>query len=532
MFDLDRQEIKNPVGILTDPNPSDLPPASWNEGRNIRFKNGKVIKSQGHDAVFGALPGDRNPRFAMPYLSDMTPFWFVASRDKIYRTEGNVYLDVSRVGDAYNAAQQFPWNGGFLSGVAILNNGYDVPQYVTTFGGNNFKDLPNMWDVDSSGEPTDPTQVWRAKIIRPFKNYLVALNITKNSVQMPTVVKWSSPADPGNVPYTWDITDPTNDAGENPLADTAGAIVDGKKLRDQFIVYKEDSVYTMRYVGGVYVFQFQQLFDDVGMLAPNCAAEFDGKHFVVGQGDVYVHNGVTKKSMIDGKVKDNLFNAIKAGSNNSVFVIPDYANTEMWVCFQSTSQSVNEGYCDRAAIWNWSDDTWTFRDLPQVVYGTYGVVDPREPDDWNSDNQTWDSDTTVWGNATYNPAKNKILLVSAVNKKTYVLGDTSLFDKVPFKSTMLRSDLYGSDDLRMKNVTTITPHIRGTGICEVYVGSSNVLGSPLRWQGPFQYRIGRDFKIDCRVQGRYIGIRFDFDSVGEWELNGYTIETVKPGGKR
>lgn len=532
MLDLNRQEIKNPVGILTDPNPSDLPPASWSEGRNVRFKNGKVMKSQGHDPVFGKLPGDRSPRFAMPYLSDMTPFWFVASRDKIYRTEGTVYLDVSRVGDGYNAGQANPWNGGFLSGVAILNNGYDVPQYVTTFGGNEFKDLPNMWEVDTAGDPVDVSKVWRAKVIRPFKNYLVALNITKNSVQQPTVVKWSSPADPGNIPYTWDEGDPTNDAGENPLADTAGAIVDGKKLRDQFIIYKEDSVYTMRYVGGVYVFQFQQLFDDVGMISPNCAAEFDGKHFVVGQGDVYVHNGVQKRSVIDGKVKNYLFNAIKAGSNYSVFVVPDYSNTEMWVCFQSTAESVTDGFCDRAAIWNWADDTWTFRDLPQVVYGTYGVVDPREPDNWNEDNRVWDTDTTVWGNATYNPAKNKILLVSSYNKATYVLGDTSLFGSEPFTSTVLRSDLYGGDDLHIKNVTSITPHIRGNGVCQVYVGASMLQDSSARWQGPYPYVIGRDHKVDCRVSGRYIGIRFDFDSEGEWELNGYTIESTNVGGKR
>lgn len=521
MLDLNRQEIKNPVGILTDPNPSDLPPASWSEGRNIRFKNGKVIKTFGHSSVFGKLPNDDKPRFAMPYLSDMTPFWFVASESKIYRTEGNVYRDVSRTeGGPYGATQRYPWNGGFLSGVAILNNGFDVPQHVRATGIAEFSDLPE-WP---------PTL--RAKIVRPFKNYLVALNITDNSRQQPTVVRWSSPADPGEVPSTWDVADPKNDAGSTPLADTAGAIVDGKKLRDQFVIYKEDSVYSMRYVGGVYVFAFQQLFDDVGMIAPNCAAEFDGKHFVIGQGDVYVHNGVQKRSVIDGKMKNYLFNAIKAGSNYNVFVVPDYSNTEMWICFQSTAESVDLGYCDRAAIYNWADDTWAIRDLPNINHATYGVVDPRDPDDWDSDNEVWDVDTTVWGNSTYNPAKMKILMVSSRNNATYVVGENSLFDKQPFTSSVLRSDLYGGDDLHVKNVNSITPHIRGSGICNVWVGASMLQDSPARWHGPYPYRIGTDHKIDCRVAGRYIGVRFDFTSEGEWELNGYTVETTPLGGKR
>lgn len=519
MFDLTRQEIKNPVGLMLDPNPSDLGPQSWSDGRNIRFKNGRVSKAQGHEVAFPDLPGAREPLFAMPFLSQAVPYWFVAAKDRIYRTEGQLWQEVTRTSNTYSAAENFPWNGGFLSGLAVLNNGYDVPQKIGPYD-NNFIDLPN-WPA-----------TLRTKILRPFKNYLIALNITKDSVQMPTVVKWSSPADPGEVPFTWNEADPTNDAGENPLADTAGAIVDGKKLRDSFIIYKEDSVYSMRYVGGVYVFQFQQLYDDVGMLAPNCAAEFDGKHFVIGQGDVYVHNGVQKKSVIDGVMKNYLFNAIKAGGTSAVFVVPDYSNSEMWVCFQSTSGALEGGYADQAAIWNWQENTWTLRDLPQVRNGTMGVVDPQEPDHWDLDPAQWDVDATVWGSSTYNPAKMKVVLVSATNKKIYVIGESSLFAGVPFKSTIERTNLYDGNDQSVKHVTTVTPHITGTGVCNVFVGANMIMDSPTEWYGPYPYNIGKDFKINCRVSGRSVGFRFEFDSVGSWEFNGYTVETTKPIGKR
>lgn len=524
-MDLNRQEIKNPVGILKDPNPSDLPPASWSEGRNISFKNGKVSKAQGYERIFGNMPDDQRPLYAMPYLSDNTPYWFVGFEKSLQRTTGYSWQDVTRVTDGttdhipYNANPENTWNGGFLSGVAVMNNGVDTPQIIRATD-TYFKDLPN-W----------PTNL-KAKIVRPFKNYLIALNLTKDSVLMPTVVKWSSPADPGEVPFTWNEADPTNDAGENPLADTAGAIVDGKKLRDQFIIYKEDSVYSMRYVGGVYVFGFQQLYDDVGMLAPNCVAEFDGKHFVIGQGDVYVHNGVQKKSVIDGKMKTYLFNAIKTGSVKSVFVVPDYNNTEMWICFQASSDASTEAYADRAVIWNWQDDTWSIRDVPKVFYGTVGVVDPQDPDNWDADPNSWDTDATVWSSATYNPAKTKIFLVSYEDKKCYIVGESSLFDGQPFESRMERTDLYGGDDLFIKNVTSITPHIRGKGSADVYVGWSMLQDSPVEWEGPYKFIIGQDHKIDCRISGRYIGVRFEFNDPGSWEFNGYTIESTELGGKR
>lgn len=531
-MDLLRQEIKNPVGILLDPNPSDLPPNSWSFGQNIRFKNGKTIKAQGHSIAFEQMPPGNTTSYLLPYLTDNIPYWFAGTHTGIYRTEGFNWREATRrdntgtsdnpvwVTRPYTASDVHRWNGGFLSGVAIMNNGSDVPQALIS-GDNYFQDLPN-WDP-----------AYRAKIVRPFKNYLVALNILRESQVMNTVVKWSSPADPGNVPYTWDITDPTNDAGETPLADTAGAIVDGKKLRDSFIIYKEDSVYSMRYVGGVYVFQFQQLFDDVGMLAPNCAAEFDGKHFVVGQGDVYVHNGVQKSSIIDGKIRKYLFDSIKAGAaNNSVFVVPDYNACEMWICFQNTTEAANAEFMDRAAIWNWQENTWTFRELPRVISAAVGIVDPREPDEWNQDPAAWETDATVWGSASYNPAKTRLIFTSKIDNKIYAVGDTTLFDTEGFTSRVDRTDFFDGNDQSVKHITTITPHLRGTGLCNVFVGHSMIADSPVEWEGPYSFQIGTDYKIDCRVSGRFYGVRFEFPSQSLWELTGYTIEQTPPVGKR
>ncbi|KAB2362968.1 hypothetical protein F8B21_30935, partial [Escherichia coli] len=98
---------------------------------------------------------------------------------------------------------------------------------------------------------------------------------------------------------------------------------------------KEDSVYSMRYIGGLFIFQFQQLFNDVGILGPNCAVEFDGNHFVVGHGDVYVHNGVQKQSVIDAQVRKFFFSDINPDNYQRPFVLADHVNTEMWVCYSS-----------------------------------------------------------------------------------------------------------------------------------------------------------------------------------------------------
>ena len=517
-MDLQRVEIKNPTGIMTDPNPSDLPLNVWSYGNNVKFRNGKTTLVDGYSEVYAALPVPT--LHILPYLFQNTPYWFSASATKIHQTSGAGWTDVTRlVGGNYAASKTSNWNGGFLSGVAILNNESDIPQALLPTA-NNFVNLPN-WP-----------STHRAKVIRPFKNYLIAMNLTINSVAQPTVVKWSSPADPGEVPFTWDITDPTNDAGENPIADTAGAIVDGKKLRDAFIIYKEDSVYSMRYIGGTFVFQFQQLFDDIGMIAPNCAAEFDGKHFVVGRGDVYVHNGVQKSSVIDGAMKDFLFQSIRSQGVQSTFVVPDYANTEMWICYAQGTEAAEAGYCDKALIWNWKENKWSIRDIPNAIYATFGIVDPQEPEDWDSDPDSWDSDATVWSSQTYNPSKTKLVIASNHNSKLYVVGESRTFNGSQFTSYLEKSDIYLDDDHKIKVVHSVTPHMSGDGVAKFWVGTSMLQDSPVEWNGPFTFNIGEDYKIDCRNLGRYVGIRMEIDSDKYWVLNGYTLEFTPTAGKR
>ncbi|AUV61757.1 virion structural protein [Pseudomonas phage Bjorn] len=514
---LERQEVKNAVGIITDVAPADLPMEKWSSGNNVRFKNGKAQKALGYQYIFGT--GDFPTLTLFPFIQDKVPYWVLGAANQLYTADGTTILNVSRTtGGAYNASPTDNWIGSSLNGVLVMNNPNDVPQAKLP-NTNNFVNLPN-WPANTT-----------ARIMRPYKNYLIALNVSKNSVENNTLVKWSSPADPGNVPFTWDETDPKNDAGENTLADTNGAIVDGRKLRDQFIIYKEDSVYSMRYIGGIYVFQFAQLFDDVGMLGPNCAVEFDGKHFVVGNGDVYVHNGVQKASVIDGKMRNFLFNDINSENYKKTFVVADHLNTEMWICYSSTRVDIGS-YCDRAIVWNWVEDTWAIRDLPNVSGGAYGIIDPKESNLWMDDNNAWESDTTVWGEGSYNPSKSKLLFTSFTEEKIFLMGDLTTFADQPFLSSLERTDIYMGEDRYMKTISAIIPHMSGNGVCNIYVGSADVQGAGVRWRGPYPYQIGYQYKIDTKVVGRYIGLKFEFPSNGNWTFNGYSVEYAPLAGMR
>ncbi len=145
---------------------------------------------------------------------------------------------------------------------------------------------------------------------------------------------------------------------------------------------------------------------------------------MIGQGDVYVHNGIQKSSVIDGQMREYLFTTMQAELIKRTFVVPDYNNTEMWICYCSTNLPSGADYCDRAVIYNWKENNWTIRDLPKVFSGGVGIVDPKISDAWDADSQSWEEDNTAWGEGSYNPSKTKILLSSIDNSKVYLVGDT------------------------------------------------------------------------------------------------------------
>ena len=297
-----RLEITRPKGTNSDLSPYELPNDIWSDTSNVNFRNYRTNREVGYDQVFPAL--SIQPLFTIPWTDYSTNYWFYADETSIYRSEGTTQVDVTRevaaVKVPYTADFSTGWTGTAFNGALILNNGVDAPQY---------------FDVTSSN--MDDLTAWpasyRAAVVRPYKNYLVAMDVTNNlGERYPLLVKWSDSADAGTVPASWDHTDPTTQAGESVLPDTEGRIIDGRTLSDNFIIYKADSVWAMQFIGGNYVFSFRKIFSDIGALSRDCVVEFDGKHFVIGTGDVYIHDGSTKQSVISNIVKNKLFTQINA----------------------------------------------------------------------------------------------------------------------------------------------------------------------------------------------------------------------------
>ena len=500
-------------GINTDISDYEVSQDVWTDGYNISFDNEQTRKAVGTSDVFGTTSG--NPQWLLPFSTSTDNFWLYPSLAKIFKLSGTTHTDITRTTGGDYTASEASWNGGVLGGVAILNNGTDKPQQ---FGSavTNASDLSN-WPA-----------AYTVSCMRPFREFLVAMNTTESSNNYPYRVRWSTPADAGTVPTSWDDSVATNDAGFVDLSQTGGFVIDSLPLRDVNIIYKEDSVYSMSFIGGAFIFSFSQVFGDAGVLAQRCVGAFDDKHFVVGTDDVYVHNGQTKQSVIDNIIKDELFGSIHGDYYKRTFVVPNYKDTEMWVCFASVSST---GAVDTAFVWNYRTNVWSKRSLPNVSHIGWGVVDDSTSyvSNYEADSGTWDSDTTDWGFRGYNPTQSALLMAVPGSNKLCKL-DTYQASGASYLSWIEKTGMTLGTTLT-KNIQKIVPRLSGTGNVSVYVGTENAPNEGVTWKGPFVVTPGVHSDIPVRANGKYIGIKFQTQDDKYWSLDSVDIHW-KPSGDR
>jgi hypothetical protein len=501
------------IGIVSDVDPTTLPPGAWTAGKNVRFSDGGVEKFLGHQSF--ATPSV-TPYYLVPTTKSTTLYWVYPGLDKVYSFDGSTHADITRAAGDYTGAAGDLWNGGVLNGVLVLNNGKDAPQMWT---GAVLSAL--TWDATT----TWADKGYTAKVIRPYRNFLVALDFNTGTTRYPQTVYWSDRADPLTVPGDWDFADPANEAGQNELASTPGYCIDAEALRDALVIYKDDAIHTMQEVGGKFVHTFREVSKTTGILAQRCAKEFFGKHFVFGNDDCYVHDGQSIESVASRRIRRELYSAIDPTYYTRSFVVRNFSKSEMWCCFHETgSASIS-----RAAVWNWKDGTWGHRELPACPHIGYGVLfDSSDPVSWSADPNSWDSDTTTWDSRAYNPATQKLVAASASD--LFEMDATPQFDGVNVTSYIERTGLVLDGLDTVKHVRAIYPRSSAASL-QVYIGAQIDFNAGYAWEGPYTFTPSTDSKVDVRSTGRLHAVRFVFPGGTVGDLQGYDLEYTPVGSR-
>lgn len=404
----------------------------------------------------------------------------------------------------FNVLDRYP-TGGTLNGVFFIH--YPPPIPLVGGGGHGLF----YWGGDTSIRLRQaPFAVSStATAVRAFKNYLVALDGDD--------VYWTDAAEPGAFPTTM-AASATNDAGQSPLAETPGNLVDCLPLGEVNILYKRDSIWVMRYIGGNDVFSFSRLPGSDGLYAPWCVVDTPVGHVFVTQNlDIRIHAGGASKSIADGRVRKFFasdFDYADTYLYKRLFVTTNPEKSEVWICYPTVGSDTG---CDKALVWNWESDTWGIFYIGGVT-GTVGY----------STNGIAFAAFGLW-NENWTKRPSLVLLTNAALSKFAfkVVSDTATNAAA---STLERTGIGGEDHDQMFSIDESRWNFDGTGTATIYHGSSKTADGTVSWASGATYTIGTTDKANGRAtQGRFGGVKLSTSS--QIAVRSYEL-TTKAGGKR
>lgn len=495
------------VGLITDVPAHAIPAGGWSSCLDVRCKDGSVQGVNAfEDSGILVYPTTANSgddeinqgkivaitQFTPAGASDLMLAYIVernvSSGPKycsviLYNTSGSgAYEDITNA----TSSQQFTYNENHppqifvFNELLVVNPANDAPPQTTNakVSAGSLYQLPG-WLNDGSGDPIV------ARIVRPFNNRLVAMDIleehTSTSTEaatMPIDFLWSSNITTlqSLAAADWSAS-VTNTAGDAFLTDTPGKIIDGGQLSEFFIAYKSDSVVRVRETGDSYVLAFESIFEDDGLYSTRCFTNIGGsQHLVVGNYGVYIHDGQSQKQDIaKGLFQETLFNLVKPAERNRAFCFQQTRDKEVWFCLSSKS-NLSTG-CDRAFVYDYTTGRLHLRSLP-------GISDMFETE--------FNGELQIYG------AKMGDDEIQKLSNTAFVSG--GFFEK--------RDDNFTINGL-VKQINRV--HVNSTGSLNIAIKGSEKIGETITFTD-LAFDPGTTHKVDTRTSGRFISLRVTMDT--------------------
>ena len=379
----------------------------------------------------------------------------------------------------------------------------------------------------SGFETTNNPTATRITLVSPTTRHLIHLGtettIGDSTTQDDMFIRFS---DQENI----NLYTPTavNTAGSQRLQDGT-KIIGSLKAKENILVWTDNALYTMKFVGSPFTFGFEQVGTNCGLIGKNAAVEIDGMAFWMSSNGFFMFDG-TVKSM-PCSVEDYVYDQIDTTKGQQIYAGIDNLHTEVIWYYTTTDSDYNNQY---------------------VVYN-YGESSNYQMPVW----YTGDEARTTWIDATIypNPIATKF---NSTETGTFpvIVGESGLGQTVLFEHHV------GTDQVNPDgSTTTVTSfiksydfdlNIQGTN-GEVFLamrrfvpdfkdlqGNAKVTLAVKRYPqdsetvtnlSPFTITSSTE-KKDTRARGRFCNIKIENQEVSEtWRFGTLRLD-LQPDGRR
>tara|TARA_R100000700_G_scaffold8662_1_gene12642 strand:- start:6514 stop:8352 length:1839 start_codon:yes stop_codon:yes gene_type:complete len=220
------------------------------------------------------------------------------------------------------------------------------------------------YDSDASTEPTRATSVTTSPvstnsiIVSPNDRHLICLGTnrfeataTVSGAFDPMLVRWSDQDDRNE----WNPTAAT-DAGEVVLTDGT-RIVGAVRARNAINIWTDNALWLMQFVGGNFVFKFQQVGTNCGLIGQHAAIDYNGTTYWMGYDNFYVHAGAVQ--ILDCTVRRFIFDDLNTSYYDKVYCGINSEFREIIWLYVSNGNTE----CNKYVIYNPEEKYWVYGDM-------------------------------------------------------------------------------------------------------------------------------------------------------------------------
>ncbi len=254
------------------------------------------------------------------------------------------------------------------------------------------------------------------KIIVPFKDRLILMNVTENvgasSNNYGNRIRWSQNGSPVAAD-AW-LQFPTVGKGGFLEAPTKESIISTAFIKDRLIVFFERSSWELVYTGNTSLpFSFQKLNAELGVESTNSIIEFD--RILLGFGSTGIHgcNGLNVER-VDQAIPDTIFEVNNTNaSQKRVYGIRDYFIEASYWAYNSVEEQTrfNDIYPNRVLVFDYVNKTWSYNDDSITAFGSFYL---QRTLTWNDLVDPWFTSDISWSDPS---SQDKFQAVIAGNQE-------------------------------------------------------------------------------------------------------------------
>ena len=324
----------------------------------------------------------------------------------------------------------------------------------------------------------------------------------------PMLVRWSDTEDN----TTWNAT-ATNSAGSQRLTD-GNSLVAAVRSRGQILVFTDNALYGMQYVGVPYTFGFQQLGTNCGTVSNNAAVDSNGVAFWMSPDSFFIFDGTVKK--LPCSVQDSVFQNYNYIQRSLIYCGLNTEFNEVTWFYPTANSDVIDAY----VTYNYLENCWYQGSMARTTWRDRGVFQLPIATEWAPDSTTNAypsvSGLTAGVSIMYSQEDGS----NGNGNAIYSYVESAFFDL--------------ADGDQISFVKRIVPDFTSqVGTLDFYVVSRAFAVPPDQVSSLTPYSFtSTTQKIDTRIRGRAISLKIESSAVDDtWRLGSIRLD-IQPDGMR